>query len=140
MTPEQVCFPAAAQAGQLYRKIGKHRPETVWVLTSREPELMNAQQWLQAQRDYWGIEAGLHQSLDASALEDLCRVRTRNSVWLLGMFRRLAVSVFKEWKSRNTQRKWATMTDFYTAMSINGHQPGTTLVTTLRPSLERMSS
>jgi hypothetical protein len=32
-------------------KIGKHDPETVWVLTSREPGRMNAQQWLQAQRD-----------------------------------------------------------------------------------------
>lgn len=101
---------------------------------------MNAQQWLQAQRDYWGIEAGLHQSLDASALEDLCRVRTRNSVWLLGMFRRLAVSVFKEWKSRSTKRKWTTMTDFHTAMGIKGYQPSTTLVTSIRPSLERMAS
>ncbi|MGQ9661103.1 MAG: hypothetical protein ACUVWX_02045, partial [Kiritimatiellia bacterium] len=53
VTPQQVCFPAAAQAGQLYRKIGKHRAETTWVLTSREAER------LQAQRDYWGIEAGL---------------------------------------------------------------------------------
>ncbi|MGQ9662476.1 MAG: hypothetical protein ACUVWX_09100 [Kiritimatiellia bacterium] len=58
VTPEQVCFPAAAQAGQLYRKIGKHRTETVWVLTSRETERM------QAQRDYLGIEAGLNQSLE----------------------------------------------------------------------------
>lgn len=65
-------FGASAQAGQLYRKIGKHQPETVWMLTSREPERLNAQQCLQAQRDYWRIEAGLHQSLDVSALEDLC--------------------------------------------------------------------
>ena len=140
MTPEQTCFPAAAQAGQLYRKIGKHKPETVWVLTSREPERMNAQQWLQAQRDYWGIEAGLHQSLDASALEDLCRVRTRNAVWLLGMFRRLAISVFKEWKWRDPKRKWTTMTDFYTAMGIESHRPGVLLVTARRPSLERRAS
>lgn len=140
MTPEQVCFPAAAQVGQLYRKIGKHKPETVWVLTSREHGQMNAEQWLQAQRDYWGIEAGLHQSLDASANEDRCRVRTRSAVWLLGMFRRLSISVFKEWKSRDPKRKWTTMTDFYTEMSIEGHRPGFLLLTARRPSLLRRAS
>ena len=135
MTPEQVCFPAAAQAGQLYRKIGKHKPETVWVLTSRGPGQMNAEQWLQAQRDYWGIEAGLHQSLDVSANEDRCRVRTRNAVWVLGMFRRLAISVFKEWKPRAPNRKWTTLTDFYTEMSIENRRRGLLLVTSRRPSL-----
>lgn len=140
MTPEQVCFPAAAQAGQLYRKLGKHRPETVWVLTSRPVDQLSATQWLTAQRQYWGIEAGLHQSLDASAHEDLCRVRTPRAVWVLGMFRRLAISVFKEWKTRDPQRKWATLTDFHTAMSIEAHHPGLRLVTARCPTLIRRAS
>ncbi|MGQ9663336.1 MAG: hypothetical protein ACUVWX_13510 [Kiritimatiellia bacterium] len=48
MTREEACFPAVEQAGRLYRQIGKHKPETVLVLTSRESERLNAQQWLQA--------------------------------------------------------------------------------------------
>jgi hypothetical protein len=140
VTPEQVCFPAAAQAGQLYRKIGHHQPETVWVMTSRPAEELSAAQWLQAQRQYWGIEAGLHQSLDASAHEDLCRVRTPNAVWILGMFRRLAISVFREWKSRDPRRKWATLSDFYTHMSVEGHRPGLRLVTARGPSLSGRAS
>jgi predicted transposase YbfD/YdcC len=140
VTPEQVGFPAAAQAGQLYRKLGKHNPETVWVLTSRTAEQMNAAQWLHAIRAYWGIEAGLHQSLDASANEDRCRVRTRNAVWVLGMFRRLAISVFREWKARDAKRKWTTLPDFYTEMSVEAHRPGLRLVTARQLGLLRGAS
>lgn len=101
---------------QLYRHIGKHKPETVWLLTSREPERLNATQWLQANREYWGVEGGLHQRLDASTNEDQCRVRNRNAIWVLGMFRRLAVSLFSEWRHRDPKRKYATMTDFQSDM------------------------
>lgn len=52
MTVDEACFPAVEQAGRLYRQIGKHKPETVWVLTSWESERLNVQQWLQGQRDY----------------------------------------------------------------------------------------
>ena len=137
MTPEQVCFPAAAQAGQLWRKLGAGKGQVVWVLTSREPQRLNAQQWLAAQRAYWGIEAGLHQSLDVTALEDLCRVRTPRSVWVLGMFRRIAVSLFQEWKSRDPGRRWATLTDFYGEMSAESHRSGLQLITSRRPNLDR---
>jgi hypothetical protein len=108
-TPEQVVFPHVAQAAQLYRHIGRHQPETDWLLTSREPHRLDAAQWLQANRQYWGVE-GLHQRLDASTNEDLCRVRNRNAVWVLGMFRRLAASLFVEWCSRDPKRHRATMT------------------------------
>jgi hypothetical protein len=109
-------------------------------LTSRPAEQLNAEQWLRAQRQYWGIEAGLHQRLDVSAHEDLCRVRTPDAVWIFGMFRRLAVSVFQEWKSRDPKRKWTTMTDFYTDMSIEAHRPALRLVTARCPSLSARAS
>ena len=60
VTPEQVCFPHAEQAAQLFRQIGKGKPEIVWLLTSRGSEKLDATQWLQANRTYWGIETGLH--------------------------------------------------------------------------------
>jgi len=140
VTPEQVCFPGAAQAGELYRKIGKHAPETVRVLTSRPPERLDARGWLDATRQYWGIETGLHQRLDVTANEDRCRVRTPNAVWILGMFRRLAVSVFLEWKSRDPKRKWTTLTDFYSDMSADGHRAGLRLLASPRPNLSRSAS
>jgi hypothetical protein len=140
VSPEQVCFPAAAQIGQLYRKLGKHRPETVAVLTSRPPEALDARGWLDATRAYWGIENGMHQRLDVTAMEDQCKVRTPEAVWILGMFRRLAVSLFVEWRSRDPKRKWTTLTDFYSEMSAEGHSTGFRLLTARRPTLARWAS
>jgi hypothetical protein len=134
VTPEQVCFPHASQAAQLYRHIGQHKPETVWLLTSREPQQLDAAQWLMANRQYWGVEA-LHQRLDASTSEDACRVRNRNAIWVLGMFRRLAASLFGEWSSRDARRRRATMTDFQAEMDAQQTQHGMRLVTSKRPAL-----
>ena len=138
-TPEQACFAHVAQAAQLYRHIGKHRPETVWLLTSREAERFTATQWLQAQRQYWGIEGGLHQRLDASTNEDLCRVRNRNAIWVLGMFRRLAVSLYAEWRSRDPHRRHASMTDFQTAMDADQTCAGLRFVTSRYPAFKKRS-
>ena len=135
-TPEQVCFPHVEQAAQLYRHIGTHKPETVWLLTSREADRFNATQWLQANRQYWGIEGGLHQRLDASTGEDLCRVRNRNAIWVLGMFRRLAVSLFAEWQARDTQRRHASMTDFQTVMDAEQTRCGMRFVTSRSPAFK----
>lgn len=132
MTPEQVCFPHACQAAQLYRHIGQHKPETVWLLTSREPPHLDAAQWLLANRQYWGVEA-LHQRLDASTSEDACRVRNRNAIWVLGMFRRLAASLCAEWCSRDCRRHRATMTDFQAEMDAQQTTHGMRLIISKRP-------
>lgn len=134
MSPEQVCFPHASQAAQLYRHIGQHKPETVWLLTSREPRHLDAMQWLVANRQYWGVE-GLHQRLDASTNEDACRVRNRNAIWVLGMFRRLAASLCAEWISHDPRRHRATMTDFHTEMDAQQTQRAMRLITSKRPNL-----
>jgi len=138
-TPEQIGFPHVEQIAQLYRHIGKHKPETVWLLTSLTPDRLNAAQWLQANRAYWGIEGGLHQRLDASTNEDHCRVRNRNGVWVLGMFRRLAVSLFAEWHSRDTKRRHATMTDFQSEMGAEHASHAMRFITTRYPSFRKRS-
>lgn len=100
---------------------------------------MNATQWLQATREYWGIEGGLHQRLDASTNEDQCRVRDRNAVWVLGMLRRLAVSLFSEWRSQNPKRRHATMTDFQSAMGAEHAESAMRFVTSRYPSFKGSS-
>ena len=138
-TAEQVCFPHVAQIAQLYRHIATHRPETEWLVTSREPSRLTAAQWLQADRQYWGIEGGLHQRLDASLREDDCRVRNRNGVWVLGMLRRLAISLFAEWRSRDHKRQRATMTDFQSHMSAEHATPAMRFITARYPSFRTRS-
>jgi hypothetical protein len=137
-TPECACFPHVEQMAQLYRHIDNHKPETVYLITSRPHEQLNATQWLHATRQYWGVE-GFHQRLDASTNEDHCRVRNRNGVWVLGMFRRLAVSLFAEWVSRDEKRKRATMTDFHAEMSAEHISHAMRFVTARYPSFRKRS-
>jgi predicted transposase YbfD/YdcC len=44
---------------------------------------MNAQQMLFCDRQYWGIETGLHQRLDSMAGEDRSRVRGKAALNLV---------------------------------------------------------
>ncbi len=138
-TPELTGFPHVEQMAQLYRHIGKHKPETVHLLSSRPSNRLNATQWLQATREYWGVEGGLHQRLDASLNEDQCRVRDRNAVWVLGMFRRLAVSLFAEWRSRDVKRKYATMTDLQSDMGTEHATPAMRFITARYPAFKTRS-
>lgn len=135
MTPEQVSFVAAAQAALLHRQTAGRQPETVYLLTSREPARLDADRWLARQRCAWGIENGLHQRLDVSAEEDRSRVRHRNAVQVLAAFRRLGVSAFKEWQSRSPRRARATLRDFHDAMCLHAQRGGFALVAAARPSL-----
>jgi hypothetical protein len=48
---------------------------------------------LQLKRNYWVIESRLHHCLDITMREDLSRVRTPNSALVLGMLRRVVLSL-----------------------------------------------
>jgi len=48
---------------------------------------------LQLKRSYWVIESRLHHCLDITMLEDLSRVRTPNAALVLGMVRRVILSL-----------------------------------------------
>ena len=135
VTPEQVCFPAAAQAAVLRREVVGRKPETVHLLTSLEADQLPADRWLRLNRNGWGIENGLHQRLDVTGDEDRSRVRDRNAVWVLGMFRRLAVSIFIEWRSHDPKRRNSSMRDFYDVMSLNHQRSAFNLVAATNPKI-----
>ena len=86
-----------------------------------------------------GVEGGLHQRLDVSTNEDQCRVGNRNGVWVLGMFRRLAISLFAEWHSRDTKRKRATMTDFQADLSAEHASYAMRFIAIRYPTLRKRS-
>lgn len=104
------------------------------VITSREN--LTAEEWLKLQRQYWGIENGLHQRLDVSANEDRCKVRNPNAVLVLGMFRRLAVSLCCEWKSQFPKKKAQRLClpDFHDQMSLENQRRGFAWVNSADPS------
>ena len=96
VSPEQVGFPGARLIARLKRRVrrkGKQSTETVYLISSLTLEQLDALGWLQLKRGYWLIESRLHQALDVSLDEDRSRVRQPNAALVLGMFRRLVVSV-----------------------------------------------
>lgn len=96
VTPEQVGFPGARLIARLRRRVrshGRKTTETVYLISSLTLDQLDALGWLRLKRNYWVIESRLHHALDVSLDEDRSRVRQRNAALVLGLFRRLVVSV-----------------------------------------------
>lgn len=110
VTPERVGFPGARMIARLRRRVrrrGKKTTETDYLITSLTLEQLKAQGWLKLKRGYWIIESSLHHALDVSLDEDRSRVRNPNAAMILGMFRRLTVSIaqaaIREVRAPNTR-------------------------------------
>lgn len=94
---------------------------------------MNAQQMLTADRNYWGIENGLHQRLDVIAGEDRSRVRNRNAALNLAVIRRAVVSLAVHWIRHCKNPRLATMSGFYDFMSAENNKKALKLLTVCKP-------
>jgi len=93
-------------------------PETDWLATSRAPAQLGAEQLLQANRQYWGIENGTHQRLDCSAFEDRLRIRDHPTVAVLGFLHRVSISLFVAWAKTQREprdRTFPTWQDYHRA-------------------------
>lgn len=95
---------------------------------------MNAEQMLRCDRQYWGIENGLHQRLDVIAGEDRSRVQNRNAALNLAVIRRAVVSVAVRWIRHCKDKRRATMSGFYDFMAAQNSNKAFKLVTTCKPS------
>lgn len=136
MEPEEVGFPMARQVARIRRQTTGRKDEIVGLLTSQPSERLSAPQWLTANRQAWSIENALHQRLDASLDDDRCRIRQPNSMWIMGIFRRLATSLFMEWRSQLSKPQHKSLTDFQTEMSEEQHHRAFRVVFSKRPSLK----
>jgi hypothetical protein len=120
------------------RQSSGHKPELVALLTSAPPERLDAPAWLRLNRaGFGGIENGLHQRLDVSQDDDRCRVRHPNAMGALGIFRRLANSLFMEWRSRQPNPQYLTTSDFHVDMAAQGRRRAMILVTAMSPNFTR---
>ena len=121
VTPERVGFPGArliARLKQRVRRKGRKSTETVYLISSLTLEQLDAAGWIKLKRGYWVIESRLHHALDVSLDEDRSRVRNPNAALVLGLFRRLVVSVAQtaiaqvqtqktRWSVRRYQQRFA---------------------------------
>jgi hypothetical protein len=132
---EDIGFPFAAQAALLTRQHIGRKNETVGLITDLIPEQLLAAQWLKANRQGWGIENGTHQRLDVSLNDDRCRVRSTNGLWILGMVRRLVISLFMHWRSHHPKPQHQSLTDFQSAMGEDNLTKAMAFVTHQHPKL-----
>jgi predicted transposase YbfD/YdcC len=133
--PENIGFPMAAQAAMLVRQHAGRKDEIVALITSLPAQELNAQQWLLANRQSWGIETGLHLRLDVSLNDDRCRVRNANALWVLGMVRRLANSLFVGWLAQQPKPKQKSTTDFHAELGENNLAKAMRFLTSKHPRL-----
>ena len=138
-TAEQVDFPFVEQVALLRRKLRQHSPETVALVTSLSPTELNAAQWLRHNRAAWGIENGLHQRLDVSHLDDLCRVRKPQSMRVMGMFRRFSSSIFMHWRSQQKKPRYKTTTDLFSPLNAEHHRYAIRCLHARQPSFQTAS-
>ena len=139
VTPEDVGFPFASQVARLLRQTQGRKDEEVALITSAPAAVLPAQLWLRSNRSGWGIESGLHQRLDVSYNDDRCRVQSDNGICVLGLFRRLAISTFVEWRSHQKRPDRLTTTTFQACMAENHRAAAISLVLNKRPSLKHLS-
>ena len=136
-TPEAVCFPGAQQIAKLRRRVrrrGKVTTETVYLLSSRAPDSLPASELAALKRQYWSIESALHYRLDEVLDEDRSRVRTPKAAHVLGMFRRLAVSLTIPWLAQKKQtRRRASTRDFHEHLRASNARRAHLLVTAAAP-------
>lgn len=96
--PTQLGLAGAAQIGCLHRQLDQEaKTEVEYLVSSRPTEALPTEQFLNLDRDYWGIESGLHQRLDCSGFEDRVRVRHKGALHIIGLFSRVGVALFIRW-------------------------------------------
>lgn len=80
----------------------------MWLVTSRPLEQLPPAAFLNARRQEWGIENGLHHVLDVSADEDRrWQVRTLNSLCVLTLLSRVGVALWRHGrKKRESYYTW----------------------------------
>jgi hypothetical protein len=102
----EVDFPFAAQAVRLDRWTdrggGTIQQETVFLLTSLEPQRADEATLHRLARGHWTIENGLHWVRDWNWDEDRCPIRHPNGARVMASLRNLAIG-YHRWEQR--QRK-----------------------------------
>ena len=102
-------------------------------MTSADPHQWSTQDLLRCRGRYWGIEAG-HQRLDMTLDEDRSRVRTPRAMTILGMFRRVTVSLACAWLADpKRRRKKKSTRDFQNHLKAENARRAFALVTSLNP-------
>ncbi len=136
--PRQAGFPSARQAICLKRRVlhkdKKTSDENVHIISSLEPQKLNAADIKKIKRDYWSIESEFHYRLDEILDEDRSRVRTPKAALVLGMFRRLVLSFAIPWiAGKQRTHKRTSTRDFLDQLKAEKAHRAFNLITSKSP-------
>ncbi|HVM47729.1 MAG TPA: hypothetical protein VMU04_06865 [Candidatus Acidoferrum sp.] len=70
-----------------------------------------------------------------SLKDDRCRVRNTKGLWILGMLRRMAISLYTHWRERQPKPRSLWLTDFQAAMGEDNLAKAFAFVTHRRPNI-----
>lgn len=62
-------------------------------------------------------------------------MRSPNGIWILGMLRRLAISLLMDWRARQLEPHFKSLTDFHTVMGEENLAKAMRFVTNHHPRL-----
>jgi len=130
---EHLNFPHVGQAFKveritLDRKTGEQSQVIAYGITSKTPELANAEQVLRDNRQHWTIENSCHYILDWTFDEDRCRISKGYGPENMTRLRRFAIGLLKSKGIRNVAQKMRQlsfsprMVFDYLRMSGNTHR------------------
>ena len=129
------------QIGRLRTRVrgcARKSQETRYLISSAEPERLDADGLLDTKRGYWAIEATLHYRLDDTLAEDQSRVRSPRAARILGMCRRMVVSFACAWLKNAQQQNCRLSTrDFQDNLKLDQLAAGFALITANKPTAWR---
>jgi len=93
-------WPAVQQVIELERQViqcntGEITTETVYGISSCDPELVSANQLLTWTQQYWGIENGLHYRRDTTLREDATRISSSNLAAVIATINNFIIAIIK---------------------------------------------
>lgn len=112
---DYLSFPHVGQAFMVerityHKKSGKQSREVVYGITSKTPDIANAEQVLRNNREHWSIENSCHYIIDWNYDEDRSRICKGHGPENITRLRRFSVSVIKSKGVRSVAQKMRELT------------------------------
>lgn len=140
--PPQAGFPSARQIVCIQRRVlraGRMSHQTVHLISRLDPQQTCAAELKQIKREYWSIESDFHSRLDETLDEDRSRVRSPKAAFVLGMLRRLTLSLAIPWIAQRQRKHPRTSTrDFLDHLRAENSRRAFDLITAKSPTSWRI--
>jgi len=125
VAPGELPFPHVAQVARIERRReftdGRIEEETVFALSSRAVEQLDAAALGAALRAHWGIENALHHRRDRTYDEDRHQVRRHGTAHVMASLRNLTIAARKHRSARCPRQRDRTLPQMHRRLAAKPH-------------------